>query len=218
MFIPVQAGVYVQTPILNSVGQVAGDTAFGATIRGKPNTRFTVSMEKEDSVGAGTFTEIGTAILNLGAAGVITTYPTQSPFSLPSLSVAGATFPGTTGWKYRVRIVAPVVSAYSNEFTTITTYVADPTGTAIGISINGPRDEITVTYTGTGSLQTSSYCVQGYVYNSTPTVVGSFNNTGAGVISYPSGVPAGGYVRADACYVNETGGFWVLDSGMRNFP
>lgn len=145
-------GQYALAPVLADVKQDQTGTAFFVTIGGKQGVNYTIEFEKETVPGNGIFSAIGTSVVSIIAG--------SSRIYQP-LTLAGVTFPGTVGYNYRCRIINPVMSLYSNAFTSVTTYYAAPAVTQISASINGGRTQVTISWadpattlgTGTGALR-----------------------------------------------------------------
>jgi hypothetical protein len=223
MFTVPIGGVYVSAPTWhgsggNDVQQYQNQTSLQLRVSGKPGLIVVVEAEKETSVGSGVFTSIGTRSVTISSDGSAELLNPIGPFfgAFGEISGAfsGAQLPGSTGFKYRARVISPIVTSYSTEVTNTTTYIADPTSTALGFSINAGRDIVTMTYTGPGNIIASSYSTQLIGYNSgfVQVCTGNAGSASPVAVTLTSALPVGGYVKASAVHLDRDGGGWVLAS------
>lgn len=160
MFLAIASAVSVP-PVIASGGifQDGNSTAIDCIIYGKQGLLQTVALEREDSVGSGTYSQLATA-------SVIVTNGISISYTAGNYLVFNTIVPGSIGYKYRLRVLSPAVGNYSNIVTNTITYIANPGSSIITASINGPRTQVTWTVSGaytftqpSGSLWTSGNTV-----------------------------------------------------------
>jgi len=203
------AGIFANTPIISSVLQYGNGTQVDFSFRGKAKTTYTVQLERESAAGSGTYSTVTTipvttdASGNGGGTGVL--FP-------------GMTFPAGTGYGHRISIISPVVTASSNSVTNAAGYITQPLSSTLSCTLNGSRDQVTIDYSGPGSIASSGGSINGSAYTSGGSFLFGFSGLGPepAVVSMGNTLPVGGRVDL-IVQLDQYAGFWIVANSF-TFP